>query len=123
MTETASVRRAVLIVEDEADSRETLKELLELRGFQVQTAADGREALEVIDNLGGECICFMLLDLFMPGVDGWKVYETLQHTGKLDLSRVLITTSAPHRAPQGSAVLPKPIDLPKLYDVLDAARC
>ena len=123
MSEAGTSRRAVLIVEDEEDSRETLKDLLELRGFRVETAADGQEALERIDRLGSDCICVMLLDLFMPGVDGWKVYETLQQTGKLDVSRVLITTSAPHRAPQGSSVMSKPIDLPKLYDALDAARC
>ena len=116
-----SVKPVVLVVEDEDDARETLKDLLELRGYHVQTAADGQQALDFIDTT--DRICIVLLDLFMPNVDGWKVYESLQASGKLPSLKVVITTSAPHRAPPGADVMVKPLDLPKLFDVLNASRC
>jgi CheY-like chemotaxis protein len=118
---TLSSKPVVLVVEDEDDAREMLKDLLELRGYVVQTAADGQQALDFIDS--AERICIVLLDLFMPNVDGWKVYESLQTSGRLDSLKVLITTSAPHRAPPGAAVMTKPLDLPKLFQVLDASHC
>jgi two-component system, chemotaxis family, sensor kinase CheA len=116
-----SLKPVVLVVEDEDDAREMLKDLLELRGYRVQTAADGQQALDIIDT--ADRICVVLLDLFMPNVDGWKVYESLQTRGKLDSLNVVITTSAPHRAPAGANVMVKPLDLPKLFDVLNASRC
>lgn len=109
----------VLVVEDEDDTREALRELLEMRGFNVRTAADGQQALDAIDAAESP-ICIVLLDLFMPRVDGWTVYETLQTRGKLPSLRVVITTSAPHRAPAGAAVMTKPLDLPKLFDLLQS---
>jgi CheY-like chemotaxis protein len=109
----------VLIVEDEEDSRESLKEWLELEGYRVATAADGREALDWIErHRHGPCI--VLLDLFMPVVDGWQVYETLRSRGKLSTVKVIVTTSAPHRAPAGSTVLSKPLDLDALVRALRA---
>ncbi|HUS30190.1 MAG TPA: response regulator [Kofleriaceae bacterium] len=115
----SAVSPIVLVVEDEEDARETLRELLELRGYNVRTAADGQQALDAIDSAELP-ICIVLLDLFMPNVDGWAVYETLQTRGQLESLRVLITTSAPHRAPAGSSVMGKPLDLSKLFELLQS---
>jgi CheY-like chemotaxis protein len=111
----------VVVVEDEEDSRELLKDLLEYHGYHVRTAVNGRQALELIDELGDET-CIMFLDLFMPVLDGWGVYERLKADGKLEQVRVVITTSAPHRAPAGSTILEKPISIPKLLELL-ASYC
>jgi CheY-like chemotaxis protein len=116
-----SERPIVVIVEDEEDSREILKDLLEHHGHRVRTAANGQEALLLLDELGGEARV-VLLDLFMPVLDGWQVYEQLKARGKLEALDVLITTSAPHRAPAGATVLEKPVNIPKLLEIL-AARC
>jgi len=116
-----SERPIVVIVEDEEDSREILKELLEYHGHRVRTAANGQEALALLDELGDRA-CVMLLDLFMPVLDGWQVYEQLQARGMLGTVAVLITTSAPHRAPAGAAVLEKPVDIPRLLEILEE-RC
>jgi CheY-like chemotaxis protein len=62
----------VVVVDDEEDSREALKDLLELEGYRVEVAANGREALDRVDTLGDR-ICLMLLDLYMPVMDGWAV--------------------------------------------------
>lgn len=110
----------VVIVEDEEDSRELLKDLLEYNGYRVQTAVNGKQALELLDELGDQA-CIVLLDLFMPVLDGWGVYEQLKARGKLETLRVFITTSAPHRAPAGSSIVEKPIVIPKLLETIAAA--
>lgn len=111
----------VLVVEDEDNSRESLRLLLDMLGYRVRTASNGHEALAHVTELGDER-CVMLLDLFMPVLDGWHVYEQLQATGKLASIRVLVTTSAPHLAPPGAELMGKPIDVMKLCRLLDELR-
>ncbi len=66
-----------LIVDDEAPARERLKRLLaEVQGVDlVGEAADGQQALEMIENLGPDLV---LLDIQMPGLDGFEVIEALE---------------------------------------------
>ena len=60
---------SVLVVEDDEVIRESMRELLELEGFDVVTACNGREALEAAH---AKRPCAVLLDLFMPVMDGWQ---------------------------------------------------
>jgi CheY-like chemotaxis protein len=106
-------KSTVLVVEDEKESRETLKDLLEFEGFQVQTAVNGREAMDIL-NASGDQICIMLLDLFMPVMDGWQVIDQLRNDGRLDQTKIVIITSAAYRAPSGIPVFEKPLDLDKV---------
>jgi CheY-like chemotaxis protein len=69
-------RRAILIVDDDADIRESLKEVLSDEGYEVHTVADGREALAVLPTF--ERPPLILLDLLMPTMNGWEVLEALQ---------------------------------------------
>ena len=109
----ATHRSTILVVEDEKESRDTLRELLELEGYQVETAMNGREALDTLD-ASGDQICIVLLDLFMPVMDGWQVIDQLRADGRLDRTQVVIITSAPYRAPAGLPVFQKPLDLDKV---------
>ena len=60
----------VLIVEDDADTRDMIGRFLELEGYAVETAANGRQALDRLD--AGASACVILLDLMMPVMDGWE---------------------------------------------------
>src|SRR5216117_3032216 len=106
-------RSTILVVEDEADSRESFREILELEGYKVRTAVNGREALDTLDAIGDQ-ICIVLLDLFMPVMDGWQVINQLRADGRLATTNVVIITSAPYRAPAGLPVFEKPLDLDKV---------
>lgn len=101
----------VLVVEDEDESRDTLRELLELEGYTVETAPNGKAALAILDTLDP---CVVLLDLFMPVMDGWQVIDRLRADGRLGRMNVLIITSAEHRAPADLPVFQKPLKLDKL---------
>ncbi len=107
----------ILIVEDEAESRDTLRELLELEGYTVETAANGKAALAILENVEP---CVVLLDLFMPVMDGLQVLDQLRADGRLATLTVLIITSAAHRAPAGLPVFEKPLDLDKLMRAVNA---
>jgi CheY-like chemotaxis protein len=64
-----SAGAGVLVVEDDFDSREMLRILLESEGYSVMSAADGREALE---QLLAAAPCLIILDLMMPVMNGWE---------------------------------------------------
>jgi two-component system chemotaxis response regulator CheY len=72
---------AVLLVEDDADSRDALTAMLEAFGLVVCEAIDGQEALEQL--AAGYRPCAILLDLMMPRMDGWKFRETQRRDPEL----------------------------------------
>ena len=71
----------VLIVDDEPDNLQLASELLEFSGATVAQAATGSRSLELVDEFGPNLI---LLDLAMPGMDGWEVHQRLRTRSDLD---------------------------------------
>jgi DNA-binding response OmpR family regulator len=102
---------SVLIVDDEPDLRESLRELLEEEGFAVATAADGAEALKHMDQ---NRPCLVILDLIMPNVSGNEVYARMQSDARLSSVPVVVSTSDPSRAPHGVPIMKKPINVERL---------
>ena len=68
MTHAAKPTAPVLVVEDTDDGREVMGALLEMEGYRVAYAVDGRDALDQLD--GGLSPCLILLDVSMPRMDG-----------------------------------------------------
>jgi DNA-binding response OmpR family regulator len=68
----------ILIVEDEPSLQETLAYNLEKQGYRVETASDGRAALEIARRVQPDCI---LLDIMIPAPDGVEVCKTLRREG------------------------------------------
>lgn len=68
----------ILIAEDDANTREALREVLSGEGFQVIAATNGVEALELFQQEQPDFVC---LDVMMPGLNG---YEVCRHIRKLD---------------------------------------
>jgi CheY-like chemotaxis protein len=107
----------VLIVEDEEDLREMMRDALELSGFTVVTAHEGQDALEKISQI--EQLCLVLLDLLMPGMNGWEFFEKLRQRPELAAVPVVVHSSLPNRAPVGvTRVLQKPVLLDQLVSVV-----
>ena len=69
-------RSPVLLVEDDSDSSEALVLLLGIQGFPVVTVGDGEEALNALR--GGLRPCVVVLDLYLPGVDGFHVLSQMK---------------------------------------------
>ena len=112
---TATLRRPIVLVEDDEAIRETFCELLEEEGYRVLTANNGREALAVLDSLHGEP-CLVLLDMMMPVMDGWEFLGALR-TDQHDIPVVVISAVA--EATAGAVrVVRKPVDIDTLLDAV-----
>jgi len=72
-----SAAKHILFVEDESDFREGLSTLLELKGFRVGWASNGRQGLDYLRQ--GERPDLILLDLKLPDMDGWQFRREQQH--------------------------------------------
>jgi len=62
----------ILVVDDDIEILEMLRRTLELEGFDVATAADGRSALTILEDSGPDLV---ILDIIMPEIDGFQVLE------------------------------------------------
>jgi len=81
----AGARRRILVVDNEDADRELLVQILRPLGFEVRTAASGHDALDLV--AAGLAPDAVLMDLAMPGIDGW---ETLRRLKKLGLDRAAL---------------------------------
>lgn len=80
----------VLVVDDSAVVRRSIRDILELGNIQVEEACDGEQALQAVEKNVPDLI---LLDVVMPGIDGMEVLKTLRKThSKLKLPIVLVTS-------------------------------
>jgi CheY-like chemotaxis protein len=114
---TNTTPHTVLIVEDEADLRELMCEALESKGYHVVAAQEGQEALQKLDGI--EQLCLVLLDLLMPGMNGWDFFEKMRARPELASVPVIVHSSASNRAPSGvTRVLQKPIMFERLIAVV-----
>jgi two-component system, sensor histidine kinase and response regulator len=106
----------VLIVDDEADIRDSLQEFFQEEGYLVSTAANGADAL---DRLGEEDLpCVVILDILMPILDGNEVYQRMQRDPRLARVPVIVSTSDPSRAPSGVMIMKKPTNLSRLLQAV-----
>jgi CheY-like chemotaxis protein len=111
---------AVLIVEDNAIAREALQKFLTQKGFRAEAAAGGVEGLRRARELHPRAI---LLDLVMPGMDGWAVLTALKADPETaDIPVVLFTGMADDRSEAfrrgASDFVAKPVDPDRLAAVL-----
>jgi len=111
----------VLVVDDEQGIRELLTELVQMAGCRAVVAANGAEALQV---LSAHRPCLIIVDLLMPVMSGFDLLESLARDPGLTAIPVIILTSAPEQAPGGYPLLPKPIDIDALWDLMrGTCRC
>jgi CheY-like chemotaxis protein len=107
----------ILVVDDEEAICETLKDVFEEEGYDVEIARDGVEALAVVRAMPIKP-GVVILDLLMPRLDGNAVYATMKADPTLKDIPVVISTSDPSRAPSGVLIMRKPVDLDVLLDTV-----
>lgn len=112
----------LLVTDDDENLRETVREVLEPRGFQALLAGDGEEAIRIVQR---ETVHVVLLDMHMPKLTG---LETIRRVKQLRALLPCILMSArldetlieQARQAQADSVLPKPLSLPQL--VMEVCR-
>ena len=85
----------VLIVDDDLTARETLIAMLEGEHYDLQAAKDGMQALHMLEELQPDLI---LLDVMMPGMDGYEVCRRIRATPELAEVPIILLTALDDRA-------------------------
>jgi len=111
----------MLVVDDDEDIRETIKSLLELRGYRVVTAGDGEEGLQKMR--AGSLPRLVLLDLMMPGMNGEEFRAAQLGDAALARVPVIVLSGAgklqERAALAGVSVVAKPIELDELFAMVE----
>jgi len=116
------VTHTVLVVDDEVDLLFTITLSLELNGYRVLKAASGEEALDVVDRERPDAV---VLDIRLPGIDGWEVLNRLKENGHFPATPVVLLSAQVDAATAARAValgchahLAKPFSTAELSGVL-----
>jgi two-component system phosphate regulon response regulator PhoB len=118
---------AVLLVEDDADTREVVRMLLEEEGYSVVGAADGQEAIAYLASCE-DLPCLVLLDLLMPRVGGVAVLRWMSGHPKAKGLPVAVMSARPETKGAAIAakfrehvisVLQKPFDIDQMLKLLE----
>ena len=106
--------RTVLIVDDDESTLASLGGLLELEGYAVETARDGKEALQRLAATAPPGL--ILLDLRMPVMDGWQFLTERARDATARQTPVVLLSGLPYipNAPGVAGFLSKPIDSARL---------
>jgi CheY-like chemotaxis protein len=111
----------VLLVEDDALTREALAYILEVEGYGVATAKDGKQGLKVLRSFPRPFV--VLLDLDLPIVNGQEFLQRQKQDSEIaNIPVVVITAAFEPSVPDAAAVFRKPLDLSKLMGLLSNCR-
>jgi len=112
-----SAAKTILLVEDQRDIREAMRELLELEGYRVMEAVHGKDALEA---LNWSRPSLVLLDMMMPVMDGARFLEEVVKRPGLEQVPIVVV-SAFHEGPlpkRAVGFLQKPCSAEGLLDTV-----
>jgi CheY-like chemotaxis protein len=111
----------VVVVDDVKDSADTLAMLLSNDGYSVATALSGEEAILAIEEHNPHCV---ILDIAMPGIDGYELATLLRHRFHNDIVLIAVTGWSDKEARVADTLavvdhfLQKPVDLDQLRRLL-----
>jgi CheY-like chemotaxis protein len=116
-----SERQTVLVVDDDADLLDVVREVIEEERFRVLTARDGEEALGLLE--AGETPCLILLDMKMPGIDGQEFRRRQLGNPRLAAIPVvgftgIVDSESEARRLALSSFLRKPVNLHQLLEAV-----
>lgn len=112
----------VLIVDDDPAIRQLITDVLQIEGHDVRVAVDGSTAVTALELLRPDCV---LLDVMMPGIDGYGVLRSIRSQYGDQVSVIMLTaaaepTSALRAWEDGvDYYLAKPFDVEELLDLVD----
>jgi CheY-like chemotaxis protein len=112
--------KQILVVDNDGDTVDVIAELLRESGYDALTATTGEQAIR---NLRHSHVDLMVLDLFMPGLNGWQVLDTMGRDPQLARIPKIAITAWPRaiQLPPGVALLRKPFEWDTLARLIRSA--
>lgn len=117
--------RLIVVVDDSPSVRETIAFILEAEGFQVRSAANGKDGLDLADELHPKVV---LTDAMMPGMDGFELCDRLKTDSAGREICVIMLTSMGQTIDRERAeevgvdhFVTKPFDEDEILELLEAA--
>ncbi len=105
----------VLVVEDSEDQRDLLRAYFEKAGCSVVTVKNAEEAIPAYQSVEPE---LAVVDLVLPGMDGWALVERLR-ADVPDCAVVITSVLDSRRYPEAQAILPKPFTRAQILQALE----
>ncbi len=111
--------KKILVVDDDQDIVFMLKSVLEKDGFEVTTASDGNQALNLIKTLVPD---LMIVDLTMPVMSGWRFTSKVRQNERYTKTPIIVLSGLiehekePQQFETADAYIPKPFDIFKLVE-------
>ena len=111
--------KTILVIEDDHDTRVSLRTTLEREGYFVFSAANGRQGLETLQRIKPPCL--ILLDVVMPLMNGEEFMQALETDPDLHMIPVVVVSAFPDLAKKlvTKAFVQKPVDLKSLLRVVE----
>jgi CheY-like chemotaxis protein len=119
--------KTILVVDDDPVIRDMMVDILDLEGYAVDVARNGREALnriESLQNAGRDCGYLIFLDLVMPIMDGQTFYRELMNHPELRAQQVIVIMSgqdhlAQTALPDVNVIIHKPFGVDDILNVIE----
>ena len=113
------MKNRILLVEDDDSIREATALVLRDEGYQVDEVNNGEEALIYLKRTRTEP-CLVLLDLFMPKLNGLELIKIMQKTDQIiSVPVVIMSAGSKFKPPEGIPFIKKPFDLDLLIKIVN----
>ena len=113
---------SILIVEDDREIREALRDVITLEGYQAVEAENGKVALDLLRQGGiAKEPCLILLDLMMPELNGWEFLELRRKSDAIAaIPTIVLSAVSDSKLPKGAVkILRKPVNLISLLEEIE----
>lgn len=116
--ESSPSHKNILVVEDNKEIQDSLKVALEVEGYNVFTADNGKEGLDALNKMPTPCM--ILLDLMMPVMNGWEFVEEISKDIMLSSIPVVVVSAFGDKkgTPKTEGYIQKPVDLDALLNTV-----
>jgi len=111
--------KSILLIEDDHDTRVSLRQNIEAVGYFIFSAANGKLGLDTLRRIKPPCL--ILLDLVMPIMDGEEFIKAIEADAALHVIPVVVISAFPEKAKKliTKAFISKPVDLKTLLKVVE----
>ena len=108
----------ILVVDDEAVVLKTVTRVLQFAGYNVLSATDGQEAIQLSQSFS-DAIHILLTDIMMPGLDGGQVASIIHET-RPETKIVFMSGYCDHFTSPNTLFIEKPLSVPELLEAIDS---